>query len=194
MVAQASQAYGPDARRAVAANERAKATNEENAMNEISLATQRYVHPDWFTARVFNPTVAGLTRIGLSVYGSRILAVRGRTSGAWRATPVNPLPLDGERYLVAPRGVAQWVRNIRASGEGELRVGGRREPIRVVELPDEEKPAVLRAYLRRWKWEIGAFFQGVGPDALEADLRRIAPDYPVFRVVRAVPDGSHDAR
>jgi hypothetical protein len=68
------------------------------------------------------------------------------------------------------------VRNIRASGGGELRVGGRREPIRVVELPDGEKPAVLRAYLRRWKWEIGAFFQGVGPDASEADLRRIAPD------------------
>lgn len=163
-------------------------------MNEISMAAQRYVRPDWFTARVFNPTVAGLTRIGLSVYGSRILAVRGRKSGAWRATPVNPLPLDGERYLVAPRGVAQWVRNIRASGEGELRVGGRRERIRVEELPDAEKPAVLRAYLRRWKWESGAFFQGVGPDAPEADLRRIAPDYPIFRIVPAAADDASARR
>src|SRR5438552_14475853 len=127
--------------------------------------------------------VALLTRAGLSVYGSRILAVRGRRSGQWRTTPVNLLVHEGDRYLVAPRGLTGWVRNIRASGAGELRLGAGREPIRVVELPDEEKPAVLRAYLRRWRVEVGVFFQGVGPDAPEDDLRRIAPDYPVFRVL-----------
>lgn len=143
----------------------------------------RYVRPGWFTTNVFNRIVAVLTRLGVSVYGSRVLAVRGRTSGEWRTTPVNLLSHGGERYLVAPRGITQWVRNIRVSHEGELRVGRRREPIRVAEISDEDKPAVLRAYLRRWKAEVGVFFQGVGPDAPEEDLRRIAPDYPVFRIL-----------
>jgi deazaflavin-dependent oxidoreductase (nitroreductase family) len=145
--------------------------------------SDRYVRPGWLTTNIFNRIVALLTRLGLSVYGSRILAVRGRTSGQWRTTPVNLLTYPGGRYLVAPRGVTQWVRNIRASGEGELRLGWRREPIRVVELGDGEKPDVLRAYLRRWRFEVGVFFQGVGPNASEDELRRIAPAYPVFRIV-----------
>ncbi len=149
------------------------------------MASQRYIQPSWFTRRVFNPFVALLTRLGISVYGSRVLAVRGRASGEWRTIPINLLVHDNVRYLVAPRGITQWVRNIRASGAGELRVGRRSEPIRVTELSDDEKPAVLRAYLRRWKFEVGAFFQGVGPDASEEDLRRIAPDYPVFRILSA---------
>src|SRR4051812_17280623 len=143
----------------------------------------RYVQPDWFTTNVFNRLVALLTLAGVSVYGSRVLAVRGRTSGEWRTTPVNLLEYKGERYLVAPRGVTQWVRNIRASGAGELRLGWRREPIRVVELSDAEKPDVLRAYLRRWKFEVGIFFQGVGADATDDALRGIAPGYPIFRIV-----------
>jgi deazaflavin-dependent oxidoreductase (nitroreductase family) len=143
----------------------------------------RYVQPDWFTVNVFNRLVALLTRAGLSVYGSRVLAVRGRRSGEWRTTPVNLLTYRGERYLVAPRGLTGWVRNIRASGGGELRLGARREPIRVVELPDDEKPELLRAYLRRWRFEVGQFFEGVGPEAPEAELRRIAPGYPVFRLL-----------
>src|SRR5438067_9703251 len=147
----------------------------------------RYVRPSWLTTNVFNRLVALLTRAGLSVYGSRILAVRGRRSGEWRTTPVNLLVHRGERYLVAPRGLTGWVRNIRASGAGELRLGARREPIRVVELPDDEKQEVLRAYLRRWRFEVGIFFQGVGPDAPDEELRRIAPDYPVFRLL---PDPS----
>jgi deazaflavin-dependent oxidoreductase (nitroreductase family) len=149
------------------------------------MTAQRYVRPGWFTQRIFNPFIALLTRLGISVLGSRVLAVRGRSSGEWRTVPVNLLVHEHERYLVAPRGVTQWVRNIRASGEGELRVGRRREPIRVAELSDDEKPAVLRAYLRRWKVEVGTFFQGVGPDAPEQELRRIAPDYPVFRILSA---------
>ncbi len=147
------------------------------------MASQRYVQPGWFTTHVFNRIVALLTRLGISVYGSRVLAVRGRTSGEWRTTPINLLVHDRERYLVAPRGITQWVRNIRASGAGELRVGRRTEPIHVAELPDDEKPAVLRAYLRRWKFEVGVFFEGVGPDASEQELRRIAQDYPVFRIL-----------
>ncbi len=149
------------------------------------MTASRYIRPDWFTINVFNRITALLTRCGISVYGSRILAVRGRTSGEWRTTPVNLLTYESARYLVTPRGVTQWVRNIRRSGEGELRLGSRREAIRVRELTDDEKSAVLRAYLRRWKIEVGAFFQGVGPDAPETDLRRIAPDYPVFLLLPA---------
>ena len=90
------------------------------------------------------------------------------------------LTLDGERYLVAPRGQAQWVRNLRAGGTATLRVGRRIEAVTATELDDEEKLPVLRAYLERWKWEVGQFFDGVGPDAPDADLARIAPDHPVF--------------
>ena len=109
----------------------------------------RYVQPDWFTTNVFNRLVAWLTLLGVSVYGSRVIAVRGRKSGEWRTTPVNLLSYEGQRYLVAPRGVTQWVRNIRQTGAGELRLGRWREPIRVAELTDAEKPELLRAYPRR---------------------------------------------
>jgi deazaflavin-dependent oxidoreductase (nitroreductase family) len=145
--------------------------------------SERFQQPGWFTKNVFNRLVAGSTRLGLSVWGSRVLAVRGRSSGEWRTTPINLLTYRGERYLVAPRGVTQWVRNIRAGGEAELRIGRRREPIKVVELSDDEKPDLLRAYLRRWKMEIGTFFQGVGPESSTEELRRIAPGYPVFRIL-----------
>jgi len=142
----------------------------------------RYQRPGWFTAHVFNPMVAGLTRLGVSVWGSRILAVRGRKSGEWRTTPANLLTLDGTRYLVAPRGHTQWVRNLRVAGEGELRLGRRVERFRAEELEDDAKPPVLRAYLRRWKMEVGVFFGGVSADSPDAELRRIAPDHPVFRI------------
>jgi deazaflavin-dependent oxidoreductase (nitroreductase family) len=138
--------------------------------------------PGWFTAHVFNPLVAALTRLGVSVAGSRVLEVRGRTSGEPRRTPVNLLSLQGERYLVAPRGETQWARNLRASGEGRLLVGRRSESFRASELQDADKPPVLRAYLKRWQFEVAALFDGVGADASEQELRAIAPKHPVFRV------------
>jgi deazaflavin-dependent oxidoreductase (nitroreductase family) len=121
---------------------------------------ERYVKPGRFTRAVFNPVVAGLTRAGVSVWGSRELRVRGRTSGEWRTTPVNLLTHAGERYLVAPRGQTQWVRNLRVAGGGELRVGRRTEAFQAVELADDEKSDVLRAYLKRWTAEVGVFFDG----------------------------------
>jgi deazaflavin-dependent oxidoreductase (nitroreductase family) len=142
----------------------------------------RYVQPGWFTRHVFNRTVRRLTRWGISVAGSRELRVRGRSSGEWRSTPVNLLTIDADRYLVAPRGTTQWVRNLRASGTGELKVGRRSEPFRAREIEDEAKTPILREYLRRWGWEVGSFFEGVGKDATDADLARIAPDFPVFAV------------
>jgi deazaflavin-dependent oxidoreductase (nitroreductase family) len=141
-----------------------------------------YQRPGWFTKHVFNPLVGLLTRLGVSVAGSRELEVRGRNSGEWRRTPVNPLAYDGDRYLVAPRGETHWVRNIRVSGGGRLRKGRRTEDFTVTEVPDDEKLPILRAYLRKWAWEVGAFFQGVGADAPDEDLRRIAPLHPIFRI------------
>jgi len=141
-----------------------------------------YRKPGWFTNHVFNPTVQALTRMGVSVWGSRILRVRGRSSGEWRSQPVNLLTFEGKRYLVAPRGQTQWVRNIRVSGEGELLLGSKAERFRAVEIPDSEKLPILRAYLKIWKAEVGVFFQGVDANSSEENLRRIAPDHPVFRV------------
>lgn len=148
----------------------------------IALSTDRYLAPGTFTARVFNPTIAFLTRRGISVWGSRVLAVPGRTTGRIRTVPVNLLTVGDERYLVAPRGVTQWVRNVRAAGGAELRVGRRTEAVVLDELADDDKPEVLRAYLRRWKWEVGQFFDGVGPDSTDGELRAIAADHPVFRI------------
>jgi deazaflavin-dependent oxidoreductase (nitroreductase family) len=141
-----------------------------------------YQRAGWFTKNVFNRLVAGLTRMGVSVVGSRVLEVPGRKSGEPRRTPVNLMTFEGQRYLVAPRGHTQWVRNLRVLGAGRLLVGRREERFSASEIPDEEKPAILRAYLKKWKWEIGAFFDGVGPDSPEDELRRIAPDHPVFRI------------
>jgi deazaflavin-dependent oxidoreductase (nitroreductase family) len=143
----------------------------------------RYKRPGWFTRHVFNPVVAGLTRLGVSVLGSRVLEVTGRKSGQARRTPVNLLTLDGTEYLVAPRGVTEWVRNVRAAGGHlALLVGRKRQERVATELEDRDKVPVLRAYLKRWKAEVGVFFDGVGPDSTDEQLAAIAPNHPVFRL------------
>ncbi|HYN97600.1 MAG TPA: nitroreductase family deazaflavin-dependent oxidoreductase [Pilimelia sp.] len=142
-----------------------------------------YRAPGWLTRNVFNRAVAFLTGRGVSLLGSRVLAVRGRSSGTWRTTPVNLLELDGRRYLVSARGHGQWVRNLRAAGTGELRLGKRTEAFRGRELGDDEKIPVLRAYLKRWKAEVGAFFDGVGPDSTDEQLHAVAADHPAFEVL-----------
>ncbi len=146
------------------------------------VTSPRYVEPGWFTRNVFNRAVALLTTAGVSVWGSRILRVRGRKTGEVRQTPVNLLTVDGARYLVAPRGVTQWVRNVRAAGGGELALGRTVERFRAIELADDLKPDILRAYLRRWKFEVGAFFDGVSADSVDEELRRVAAQHPVFRI------------
>lgn len=151
--------------------------------------TPRYVMPTSAFGRrmgsLFNGTVAALTKRGFSIWGSRVLYVRGRTSGQWRSNPVNVLTHDGRRYLVAPRGHTQWVRNLRVAGGGELRVGSKIERFTATELADEQKPDVLRAYLKRWKLEVGVFFDGVDANASDAELLKIAPGYPVFLIESA---------
>jgi len=134
--------------------------------------------------RAMHRSAIWLTAHGVSLMGSRILSVRGRRSGEPRRNIVNLLEFRGQRYLVAPRGQTQWVRNLRVAGEAELRLGRHTERVAATELRDEEKPELLRAYLKRWWFEVGRFFQGVGPKAPDADLARIAPDHPVFRLSR----------
>ncbi|MFG1810772.1 nitroreductase family deazaflavin-dependent oxidoreductase [Streptomyces sp. NPDC049040] len=141
--------------------------------------------PGWFTVNVMNRAVAYLTRRGFSVWGSRVLAVRGRKSGEWRTTPVNVLSLDGERYLVAPRGHVQWTHNMRAAGGGRLLLGKKVEEFTATEVTGDDKSPILRGYLKRWKAEVGVFFDGVGPDSSEEELRAIAPKHPVFRIRQA---------
>jgi len=148
----------------------------------ITTADRRYLEPTRST-RVFNRLVERLTRLGISVWGSRVLGVAGRRSGEMRTTPVNLLVLDGSTYLVAPRGVTQWVRNLRAAdGVGELRLGRRVDGFRSVEVADAAKVEILRAYLRRWKFEVGVFFDGIDADSSDAEILAIAPGYPVFRL------------
>ncbi|MEV6830890.1 nitroreductase family deazaflavin-dependent oxidoreductase [Amycolatopsis sp. NPDC051102] len=141
----------------------------------------RYIKPKKSTS-AFNEVVAKLTNLGVSVWGSRVLTVAGRKSGEPRSVPVNLLTVDGVRYLVAPRGETQWVRNLRAAGQGTLRVGRRVETFTFRELPDDEKPGILRAYLKRWKFEVGVFFDGVDAKASDEKLREIAPGYPIFEI------------
>jgi len=141
-----------------------------------------YQRPDWFNSNILNPTVAALTRAGISVWGSRVLRVRGRKSGEWRSAPVNLLGFEGRHYLVAPRGHTHWVRNIRVAGEGELLLGSKAQRVKAVEIDDQQKVPVLRSYLKRWKFEVGSFFGGVDADSSDEELRRIAPGHPVFRI------------
>jgi deazaflavin-dependent oxidoreductase (nitroreductase family) len=144
--------------------------------------TNRYVEAGRASG-LLNQAVGWLAGRGVSLWGSRLLAVRGRRSGEWRTVPVNPLTHGGARYLVAPRGHAQWVRNLRAAGGvGQLRLGSRVEAFTADELCDADKPTILREYLRRWKFEVGVFFEGVDASASDETLLAIAPGYPVFRL------------
>jgi deazaflavin-dependent oxidoreductase (nitroreductase family) len=146
------------------------------------MTESHYKPPNWFDRHVTVPTIAAFTRLGLSVWGSRVLEVRGRKTGEPRRVPVNLLTFDGHQYLVAPRGETQWVRNLRAAGQGVLILGRSRQAFTAAELSDGEKREVIRAYLKRWKFEVGVFFDGVSATSPDGELDRIAPQHPVFRV------------
>jgi deazaflavin-dependent oxidoreductase (nitroreductase family) len=140
-----------------------------------------YRRPGFFTRNVFNRLVAWLTRRGVSVWGSRVLEVPGRRSGVARRVPVNLLTHDGHEYLVSARGQGEWVRNVRANaGRLDLLLGRRRQHRVAVEVADTDKVEVLRAYLRRWKAEVGVFFDGVDASSSDDEILAIAARHPVF--------------
>jgi deazaflavin-dependent oxidoreductase (nitroreductase family) len=143
-----------------------------------------YRRPPWIMLHVFDPlTVLAVGRLGLDDHnGTRVLEVKGRTSGVWRANPVRLLELDGRRYLVAMYGNAQWVRNLRARGGGRMRLGSQATDFRAVELDDAEKLPVLRAYFKRY-WSLVAQMTTVtSPDAPDEEIARAPPLHPVFRL------------
>ncbi|MFI6345674.1 nitroreductase family deazaflavin-dependent oxidoreductase [Streptomyces sp. NPDC050560] len=132
--------------------------------------------------RVMNPFVGWLARHGVSLAGTAELSVLGRKSGEWRAVPVNPLPYEGGPYLISARGHSEWVRNMRAAGGGRLRVGRKVRQFTAVELPDAEKPVIMRTYLKKWGWEVGRFFGDITADSTDEELLAAAPKHPVFRI------------
>jgi hypothetical protein len=148
--------------------------------------SKRFVTPTTPAGRrglaLTNAVVGWLTAHGIPLAGSRILAVRGRRTGEWRTTPVNPLVVGGRRYLLSPRGHTQWVRNLRVVSTGELRLGRRVETFRASEVADVDKLPILREYLRRWGWEVGQFFEGLDKNATDDQLRAVSPGFPVFEV------------
>ncbi|MFG2219898.1 nitroreductase family deazaflavin-dependent oxidoreductase [Streptomyces sp. NPDC048685] len=130
-----------------------------------------------------NGIVGRLARHGLSMFGSAEMSVRGRKSGQMQRVPVNPHTHEGAQYLVSARGHSQWVRNMRAAGGGELRVGRKVREFTAVEIPDDEqKSLVIRAYLERWGWQVNDYFQGVTAESSDAELLAACPDHPVFRI------------
>lgn len=143
------------------------------------MADASYKQPDWLTTHVVNPLVKGLHRLGISVQGSQTLALRGRKSGEMRTNPVNPFEIDGKTYLLAPRGNTQWVRNMRAAGEGELRSGRKVRHFHATEVPDSEKFPLMRLYMDKWSWEVKGFL-GIDADASDEEIERILPDHPAF--------------
>ena len=145
------------------------------------MSETRYLEPNIFVKHGFNRFVRRLARMGVSVAGSRELRVVGRTSGKVRTVVVNLLDREGNRYLVSPRGHSEWVRNLRAAGgRGELRVGRRVETFQATELDDDAKVPVIRAYLEKWGWEVGAFFEGLDKKASDEEILAVAPGFPVF--------------
>jgi deazaflavin-dependent oxidoreductase (nitroreductase family) len=130
------------------------------------MSQRRYLKPSWLISWVLNPLLLWLGVVPT-------LRVRGRRTGNWRSVPVNVLEVDGERYLVAPRGETDWVRNLRAAGGGQLQYGRRRtESFTAVEVPDEEKPRLIAAYLDRWGNQVKSQFDAL-PDPA---------DHPTFRL------------
>lgn len=151
-------------------------------MSKPAFTPERYLRPSGRGDAVANRVVRWLTRHGVSLWGSRILQVPGRRSGALQQVPVNLLVLDGRRFLVSPRGNTQWVRNVRAAGGATLRVGRRTEDVALVELPVEHRVPVLRAYVSRWAWEVGRLLDGLSARSTDAELLAAAPGVPAFEV------------
>lgn len=148
----------------------------------MNAPTPYYVQAGPLATR-FNALFGKLARFGISLAGTAELSVRGRNSGRMQRIPVNPHTYEGAQYLVSARGHSQWVRNMRAAGGGELRVGRRVRSFTVTEVTDPvQQAAVLRAYLEKWGWEVGRFFQGVTAKSTDAELRATAGDHPVFRI------------
>jgi deazaflavin-dependent oxidoreductase (nitroreductase family) len=134
--------------------------------------------------KIFNRALGYLVGLGIGPGYMYLLQVRGRKSGRLYETPVNMLDMEGKRYLVAPRGRTQWVRNAEATGEITLKKGRSRQNFRLRPIADGEKPPLLKLYLERFVTQVQRYFTLKAGSAPEA-FREVAPNYPVFELLPA---------
>ena len=134
--------------------------------------------------KLFNRSFGFLVGLGLGPSHIYLLQVRGRKSGKLFSTPVDLLELQGKRYLVAPRGRTQWVRNAEAAGEITLKKGGTRQQFHLRPIPEADKPQILKAYLDSFKREVQRYFP-VAAGSPPATFVAIAESYPVFELLSA---------
>lgn len=139
-------------------------------------------HKPSATTRFFNSVFGWLASRGLTPRSMITLEVKGRRSGQTRTAVVNWVEHSGERYLVSPRGHAEWVRNVRAAGGEAVIRHGSRTSVRLEEMPSSETAPIIQAYLKRNAMATKAHF-GIDPGAALEEFERIAPDHPVFRIV-----------
>lgn len=132
--------------------------------------------------RTFNRVFGFLVGLGLGFSHNYLLQVHGRKSGKLYSTPIDLLELDGKRYLVAPRGRTQWVRNAEAAGQVTLKRGSFRQEYRLRALSDTEKPAVLKAYLDRFRREVQRYFSVPAGASVEA-FASLLDSYPAFELI-----------
>jgi hypothetical protein len=139
--------------------------------------------------RLMNALIGRIAAMGWGPSKSVMIEVRGRRSGELGSAVINILEHDGQRYLVAPRGETEWVRNARAAdGDASLR-RGEREKVRLEELPIDQRAPLIKAYLAENAMATKSYF-GVEPDDPIEEYERIAPDHPVFRIISTASDAS----
>ena len=132
--------------------------------------------------RMLNKAFGAFVGLGLGPRDYFLLQVRGRKTGRVFATPVSLVELRGTRFLVAPRGRTQWVRNAQAAGHVTLKRGSSRQRFRLRPVPDADKPPVLRAYLERFRPVVQRYFPLAAASPPEA-FAGIAERYPVFELL-----------
>jgi len=137
--------------------------------------------PRWL--RITNKIVIGLQRLGLPIGTMRLLTVRGRKTGKSRTTPVSPLTVDGQRYVIGGFARGDWVANARANGDAVLAHGRRKEPIRLTELPASARGRIMRAFPAEVPHGVFMFLKmgivdAATPDAFELGAAKVA----VFRI------------
>ena len=133
--------------------------------------------------RLENAILSAAIRLGIAPKGMHLLAIKGRATGELRETPIEPIEIDGKRWLVAPFGEVNWVRNARKAGQVRLRRGRTVEYLQVKEADPGESAPVLRAYLKRGY--TGDYFDA-GPTSLLSDFEAEAHKHPVFMVLGPV--------
>lgn len=134
------------------------------------------------TERFFNRAFGTLVGLGLGFRYNYLLQVRGRKTGRIFSTPVDLLEFGGKRFLVAPRGRTQWVRNAEASGEVTLKRGRSLQVFGLRPVPEVERLPILKAYLDQFRREVQRYFPVQAGSPPEA-FREIAQSYPAFELV-----------